>query len=310
MTIIGVVNAAGGVAKSTTAANLGYGLSGILAEQNRRVLIIDLDPQGDSASTMLGLRPNGRCVSKVIDGTSYVTNGKPDLVAAFRANIMPADRSTEGGPSRPGLYVLPGSDRIKATKEDLVAQVQQQVNEFIRAGRTDAQNFPTVARLVYSRLAPLKKMFDVIMLDCPPSSDALEDAIFSLSDFIVTPTVLDFKSVRATLLLTRRVRDAQQKGYNTRIAYILPTMVDARLNLTQSMYKNLESSGFGDLLVDPIPRTVSISEGPAVGGLTILEYAKTQQGAASATAVAAADAYQLLVNRIYHEHLEPEAAYA
>ncbi|MCB1719854.1 MAG: ParA family protein, partial [Candidatus Competibacteraceae bacterium] len=57
MTIIGVVNAAGGVAKSTTAANLGYGLSGILAEQNRRVLIIDLDPQGDSASTMLGLRP-------------------------------------------------------------------------------------------------------------------------------------------------------------------------------------------------------------------------------------------------------------
>lgn len=306
-TVIGVVNAAGGVAKSTTATNLGVGLAEILDPQGRRVLIIDLDPQGDSASTMLGLKINGRCVSKVIDGKSYVANGQPDLKAAYRANIMAADRSAA---ARPGLYVLPGSDRIKYVKEDLIAEVQQQLVDFARKNRTDLQNVPTVASLVVSRLDPLKKLFDAIILDCPPSSDTFEEAIFAFSDIVVTPTVLDYKSVRATMLLTRRVIEAQKRGHSTRIAYIVPTMVEGRLNLAQSMLDSLVEGGYGDLIVDPIPRTVSIPEGPASGGLTILEYADTPQGAASKTAVGAAAAYQSLVDRIYRDHLEKELAYA
>ena len=84
-----VENRKGGVAKTTTAVTLACGLTQRLAENGGgRVLLVDLDPQGDAARA-LGLSPDGRCLSYVLTGES-----------TLRDQVMPADRSADGGPAR------------------------------------------------------------------------------------------------------------------------------------------------------------------------------------------------------------------
>ena len=308
MKVFAVVNAAGGVGKTTTATTLAVGLSRLL--EGGRVLLIDLDPQGDSASTMLGLRPQGYCVSKVIDGRSYVTNGQLDLAAAYKANIMSADRGEEGV-YRPNLYVLPSSDRIKDAKTSMIEEVSIRVRELLGSGNHDYASFPTIAKLFTERLNPLRNIFDVIILDCPPSSDAFEDAIFAFADIIIAPTMLDYKSLRSTLLLMNRVTKAQQNdGVHCVVKYMVPTFVDLRTKLAQSMLASLEERYGAYLTIStPVPRTVSVAEGPASGGLTILEYQEVS-GNSSSAAEAAVQAYWDLIHYVYDDLNIPETTYA
>jgi chromosome partitioning protein len=109
-----VENRKGGVGKTTTAVTLGVGLARRL-EQNGggNVLIVDMDPQGDAARG-LGLDPGSRCVSQVLLGDGSLE--------PLRINVLPADRSLDGGPVRPNLYVLPATDRLSEAKEDILTE--------------------------------------------------------------------------------------------------------------------------------------------------------------------------------------------
>ncbi len=293
MAILSVENRAGGVAKTTTATVLGLGLARKLAPLGGKAIIIDLDPQGDSAATMLGLRPGSRCVSRLLDGQG-------DIRTAVRQNVMSAEREAEGGPSRPGLYVLPASDRLVATKTGMVEEVGREVQRLLNSGRTDYHHFPTIASLFVQRLSPLTKIFDFIILDCPPTLDAFQQAVHTFADAAVVPTQLDFKSARATFKHAQGVMTDQQNGIDCHVAYLVPVMVDPRLNLTQAMMERFQKEGYARRMCAPIPRSVRVSEAPARGGLTILEYEPTHP---------AAVAYQQLIDMVAADYGIGETTY-
>lgn len=293
MTVLSVENRAGGVAKTTTATVLALGLSRKVAANGGKVLIIDLDPQGDSAATMMGLKPGSRCVSRLLDG-------KADLRGAIQQNIMSADRQAEGGPSRPGLYVIPAGDRLVEVKTALVEEVGREVQRLLSGGHTDYQNFPTIASLFVKRLMPLTKVFDFIVLDCPPTLDAFQQAVHMFADAAIVPTQLDFKSARATFRHAQGIIADQAKGIDCYVAYLVPVMVDPRLNLTQAMMERFQKEGYARRMSPPIPRSVRVSEAPARGGLTILEYEPAHP---------ASVAYQQLIDMVAADYGVGEAVY-
>ena len=270
----------GGVAKTTTAVTLGYGLSQRLQEQNGgRVLLVDLDPQGDTARA-LGLQPEGRCLS-------YVLTGEGTL----RDNIMSADRADEGGPERPNLFVLPASDNLRDAKETLLSQLTVNMVMSQIRGRDSNNGVVPMVDILNERLGPAKQVFDYIILDCPPTLDMLQEAVHNFADAAIVPVKADFHSTSAVGRHTRNILDDQAGGIKISIKAVVPTFVDMRLRLTRGMLEQLKRT-YGNLVSDPIPNTVRVAEAPASGGRTVIEYAPDSP---------ASEAYLRLVDLVYEE---------
>ena len=274
-----VENRKGGVAKTTTAVTLACGLAQRLAENGGgRVLLVDLDPQGDAARA-LGLSPDGRCLSYVLTGES-----------TLRDQVMPADRSADGGPARPNLFVLPASDNLRNAKETLLSQLTvNMVMAQIRGRNNNGDVVPMVA-ILDERLGPARQVFDYIILDCPPTLDMLQEAVHQFADAAIVPVKADFHSTSAAGRHTRNILDDQASGIQIAIKAIVPTFVDYRLRLTRSMLQQLTKT-YGNLVTMPIPNTVRVAEAPASGGLTVIEYAPESP---------ASTAYWHLVDTIYN----------
>lgn len=277
-TIYTVENRKGGVAKTTTAVTLAYGLSQRLTENGGgRVLIIDLDPQGDTARA-LGLQPDGRCVSQVLTGEG-----------TLRDNVMPADRSQDGGPARPGLFVLPASDKLRDAKEVLLSQLTVNTVMSQIRGRGGSNGAVPMVDILNETLGPARQVFDYIILDCPPTLDMLQEAVHNFANAAIVPVKADFHSTSAVGRHTRNILDDQAGGIDISIKAIVPTFVDKRLRLTRSMLAQLKRT-YGNLVSEPVPNTVRVAEAPASGGLTVIEYAPQSP---------ASSAYQSLVDLIY-----------
>jgi chromosome partitioning protein len=273
-----VENRKGGVAKTTTAVTLAYGLSQrLLANGSGRVLLVDLDPQGDTARA-LGLQPEGRCLS-------YVLTGEGTL----RDNIMPADRSNSGGPSRPNLFVLPASDNLRNAKEVLLSQLTVNTVMAQIRGKGSNNDIVPMVEILNERLGPAKQVFDYIILDCPPTLDMLQEAVHNFADAAIVPVKADFHSTSAVGRHTQNILDDQAGGINISIRAVVPTFVDKRLRLTRNMLAQLKRT-YGNLVSEPVPNTVRVAEAPASGGLTIIEYAPDSP---------ASTAYQSLVDLVY-----------
>jgi len=273
-----VENRKGGVAKTTTAVTLAYGLSQrLLANGSGRVLLVDLDPQGDTARA-LGLQPEGRCLS-------YVLTGEGTL----RDNIMPADRSNSGGPSRPNLFVLPASDNLRNAKEVLLSQLTVNTVMAQIRGKGSNNDIVPMVEILNERLGPAKQVFDYIILDCPPTLDMLQEAVHNFADAAIVPVKADFHSTSAVGRHTQNILDDQAGGINISIRAVVPTFVDKRLRLTRNMLAQLKRT-YGNLVSEPVPNTVRVAEAPASGGLTIIEYAPDSPASA---------AYQSLVDLVY-----------
>lgn len=275
-----VENRKGGVGKTTTAITLAVGLARHLYENNEgNVLLIDMDAQGDAARG-LGLKPDGRCISNVLLG-----DGSVDLL---RANVMPADRSKDGGPSRPNLYVLPASDRLSEAKEDILTEFALLAARSMRSRR--GSNEAHLVDILDDKIGLAKQAFVYIILDCPPTLDLLQQAVHQYADSAVVPVKVDFHGASATGRHTRNILQDQAEGIDINIAAIVPTFVNSRHNLTKSMMNDLVRVYGKQVIITSIPNTVRVAEAPAIGGLTILEYMPKSP---------AATAYQKLVDFIY-----------
>lgn len=275
-----VENRKGGVGKTTTAVTLAVGLARRLHEDGGgNVLVIDMDPQGDAARG-LGLDPNGRCVSNVLtsDGS----------VEALRANVMTADRSGDGGPSRPNLYVLPASDKLSEAKEDILTEFALLAARSMRSRRSGSETH--LVDILDEKLGLAKQAFTYIIVDCPPTLDLLQQAVHQYADYAVVPVKVDFHGASATGRHTSNILQDQAEGIDITIAAIVPTFVNAQHNLTKSMMRELTRVYGKQVIAKPIPNTVRVAEAPASGGRTVLEYMPDS---------AAAEAYQDLVDRLY-----------
>jgi chromosome partitioning protein len=263
-----VENRKGGVGKTTTAVALAAGLAQRCHENGGgKVLLIDLDPQGDAARG-LGVKPNGRCVSKVLTGDGGVDE--------LRANIMTADRSATGGPSRPNLFILPSSDALADAKTRIISKIAADIAASTVAAMFGQGERPgggdEVAMLLERKLAIARAAFKYIVLDCPPTLDVLQQAVHHFADAAIVPVKVDYHGTSATTRHTQNILDDQADGIEIVIKAIVPTFFHARHNLTQAMMDDLVARYGRKVIMTPIPNTVRVAEAPAVNGLTIFEY--------------------------------------
>ncbi|MDO5657308.1 MAG: AAA family ATPase [Paracoccus sp. (in: a-proteobacteria)] len=235
--IIAVANQKGGVGKTTTAVNLAAGL----AKRGRRVLIVDLDSQGN-ASTGLGLGPRDR------ERNSF------DLLlgdAAIAATIQKT--------AFDNLSVIPSTQDLTSADADLA-------------------NHKNRTQLLSKALRDLHG-FDYVLLDCPPALGLITLNALIAADSVLVPLQAEFYALEGLsqlILSIRQVRDTANP--RLRIEGIVLTMMDARNKLAQQVEADARAT-LGDLVyAASIPRNVRISEAPSYG-MPVLAYEENSKGA-------------------------------
>lgn len=277
--IYAIVNRKGGVSKTTTAVSLAHGLAMKLQEAGKgSVLLLDLDPQGNVAPS-LGLATNGRCISDVLLGELSLEDA-----------ILSADRSQSDGPSRPNLYVIPATDKLAEAKVEMIAAaaVAGVVRQMTR--RKSGDDDVPVSEVLEKRFANATKVFNYIIIDCPPTLDLLQESVYRFAQAAIVPVKVDFLGATGAAQHTQGILDAQAEGIDIKVAMVVPTFVRERQRLARQMLATLRKTYGNKRVSDPIPTSVKVEEAPASGGRTIFEYAPDS---------APAKAYWNLVERIY-----------
>lgn len=224
--VLAIANQKGGVGKTTTAINLGASLA--VAEQ--RVLVIDIDPQGNATSG-LGVEKN---------------DGLPTIY----------DVLVEGRPLRE--CVLHG---LHFTTLDLVPS-----NRNLVGAEIELVDRPDRERILKTALGDVREAYDYILVDCPPSLGLLTLNTLTAADAVLIPIQCEFYALEGLSQLLSTVRFVQ-RGLNPTldIEGVLLTMFDRRLNLSKQVAEEAREY-FGSKVFDTtIPRNVRLAEAPSFG---------------------------------------------
>ena len=247
MKIIAIANQKGGVGKTTTAVNLGCAL----AERGQRILLVDLDPQGNATSSFGLQELEGESLYEPLLGEASII----DKVLPTRLEgmfIIPADLDLAGAE----IEIARGPDHLT------------------RLART---------------LQPFcdDNTFDFVLLDCPPSLGILMTNALAAADELLTPIQCEFFALEGLVKIVRVVQQVRDSGANDQveISGIVMTMFDSRTKLSGQVVAEVREH-FAERLYDTvIPRTVRLSEAPSFGQ-SILEYDPTGVGARAYRALA------------------------
>ena len=246
--IIAIANQKGGVGKTTTTINLGAAL----AEQNKRVLLIDLDPQGN-ASTGLGIEYGQR------DATTYdLLSGDVTLAEAVQ------DTSVDH------LSIIPATTDLSSADLEL----------------TDNTKRSFLLRDVLRSSGAAASKFDYILIDCPPSLNILTVNAMVAAQSIIVPLQSEFFALEGLSQLILTVRDVRQTANpELRIEGIALTMYDSRNNLSLQVEDDAREN-MGDMVFKTvIPRNVRLSEAPSFA-VPVLTYDSASKGSIAYRALA------------------------
>lgn len=224
-TIVAIANQKGGVGKSTTAINLGAGLS----LQGEKVLIVDLDPQGNTSSG-LGVDRSR------IDLSTY----------EVLINETPIDDAIEATSVR-DLYVVPATIELAGAEIELVSV------------------FSRETRLA-GALKPVLEEYDFVLVDCPPSLGLLTINGLAAADEVAIPIQCEYYALEGVSQLMRNIQLVRQ-GLNPQLEVegIILTMYDGRTTLSSDVVEQVRAH-FGETTYKTIiPRTVRLSEAPSYG---------------------------------------------
>ena len=224
--IIAIANQKGGVGKSTTAVSLGASL----ADLGYRVLVIDLDPQGN-ASTGMGIRHEAR------ETTVY------DVIVAE----SPIDDAIVRTPVE-RLHAVPSTIDLAGAEIELVSQFSRETR-------------------LKKALDPIREgRYDFVLLDCPPSLGLLTVNALTAAEELIVPIQCEYYALEGLGQLLRNVSLVQQNiNPELRLSGIVMTMFDPRTKLSGQVVEEVQRF-FGELVYDVvIPRTVRLSEAPGFG---------------------------------------------
>jgi chromosome partitioning protein len=239
--VVAVCNQKGGVGKTTTTINLGAAL----AEQGRRVLLVDFDPQG-ALSVGLGIQPHD------IDLTVY------NLLMEQRTTPYDVLRKTQVD----GMDLLPSNIDLAGAEVQLVHEVGR---EYVLGGA----------------LEPILGDYDVVMIDCQPSLGLLTINALASADGVLIPLECEYFAMRGVALLQETIDKVSRRlNQKLQIDGLLGTMYDSRTLHTREVLTNIVN-GFGDKVFHTvISRTVKFPDA-TVAGEPITRFDPGSMGASS-----------------------------
>ena len=238
--IISVTNQKGGVGKTTTTINLAAALS----ELEKKVLIIDLDPQGN-ASTGLGVEVADRELSTY----EFLVEGVPLENVAKETEIS-------------GLSIVPATIDLSSADIDLISN-EKRSHLLHEALRKKQEN---------------KQKYDYILIDCPPSLNILTVNAMVASHSVLIPLQSEFFALEGLSQLLLTVKEVRQNANeNLRVEGIVLTMFDGRNNLSKQVEADARSNLRELVFETIIPRNVRVSEAPSYS-MPVLTYDPSSKG--------------------------------
>lgn len=241
--ILAIANQKGGVGKTTTAINLGAGLGAL----ERRVLLVDCDPQGN-ATRGLGATAEVPHLYQVLSGET-----------ALEETIRPSG--------------FPNLDLVPAQRDLVGVEV-----EFVGESGWEKR--------LKGVLAKVQSRYDTILLDCPPSLGHLTVSALTAADGVLVPLQCEYFALEGISELMATVKRIQA-GLNPRlvVAGILLTMYDDRTNLSKDVAEEIRSHFAGKVYDTVVPRNIRLAEAPS-HGLPIFQYDIKSRGAEAYLALA------------------------